>query len=91
LALFSRVLTVAAREWDIVVTNPLDKVSRPQQRNERSRTLSLFEQARLLDQLEPRERDPNGQLMPGGTLCIWAKAIVVVAIETAMRRSELLS
>jgi integrase len=91
LALFSVVLTRAIREWDVNIVNPLTNVSRPKVRNERKRLLSAAEESALLAELVPRTRNDQGQLAPGGTLCPWAKPIVQIAIETAMRRSEILS
>lgn len=91
LALFSVVLKRAIKEWDINISNPLENVSRPKVRNERKRLLSQQEEQALLAQLEPRSRDDLGRLAPGGTLCQWARPIVEFAMETAMRRSEILS
>ncbi|WP_291013767.1 site-specific integrase [Hydrogenophaga sp.] len=91
LALFSVVLTKAIREWDVNIVHPLTNVSRPKVRNERKRLLSPAEECSLLAELAPRTRNELGQLAPGGTLCPWARPIVQIAIETAMRRSEILS
>ena len=90
LNLFSVVLARAIKEWDINITNPLVGVDRPVARNERKRSLSADEEARLLAELDPRTRSESGILEPGGTLCPWAKPIVIIGIETAMRRSEIL-
>lgn len=91
LALFSVVLTRAIKEWNVNIENPLKNVYRPRARNERKRLLSHLEESALFAELVPRTRCDNGQLAPGGTMCTWAKPIVHIAIETAMRRSEILS
>lgn len=91
LNLFSSVLSMAIKEWDINIVNPLTNVERPTARNERKRSLSQEEEDRLLAELDPRTRNELGILEPGGTLCHWARPIVQLAIETAMRRSEILA
>ena len=91
LALFSRVFTVAAREWDVNMLNPLTNVARPTARNERTRSLSESEEVGLMNELELQGRDWHGRFEPQGTRCPWAKPIVQIALETAMRRSEILS
>lgn len=90
LALFSAVLNTAIREWDIHMSNPLTRVSRPLVRNERDRNLTPAEEDALMRELAPRTRDWHGRLEPGGTVCEWTKPIVQIALETAMRRSEIL-
>lgn len=91
MALFARVIEVARREWDIHMDNPLKLVSRPVVRNERDRRLSAEEEGALLRELDGQERDWHGRLAPGGARNAWIKPIVILALETACRRSELLS
>jgi integrase len=91
MALFARVFEVARREWSIHMDNPLKLVSRPTVRNERTRRLSAEEEGALLRELDSQERDWHGRLEPGGARNIWVKPIVLLALETACRRSELLS
>lgn len=91
MALFARVFEVARREWDIPVDNPLKLVSRPVVRNERSRRLSEVEELALMRELDVQERDWHGRLLSGGARNLWIKPLVIMAIETACRRSELLS
>lgn len=90
LAMFSAVLNTAIREWDIHMANPLMYVTRPLVRNERDRNLSASEEEALMRELEPQSRDWHGRLEPGGTRCHWTKPVVQIALETAMRRSEIL-
>ena len=91
LALYSAVIEVARKEWDINMNNPLSLVSKPSVRNERSRRLSEHEQALLMAEFDKETREANGQLAAGGVRNIWIKPLVLLALETAMRRGELLS
>ncbi|MDR3453335.1 MAG: site-specific integrase [Rhodoferax sp.] len=91
MALFARVIEVARREWDIHMDNPLKTVARPLVRNERTRRLSAAEEEALLRELDLQDRDWHGRLEPGGARNPWVRPAVVLAIETAMRRGELLS
>ena len=80
LAYLSAVINHARREWGINVQNPVTLVRKPPAPAGRSRVLSADERATLLTALEP-----TGRRSP------WLKPIVVLALETAMRRGELLS
>jgi len=60
-------------------------------KNERLRALSSKEEARLLDELDQQGRDWHGRLEPGGVRNPWVRPMVQVALETAMRRGELLA
>lgn len=91
LNLFSVVISRAIKEWGINIANPLTAVERPTVRNERKRNLAPQEEELLLAELDPRTRSTHGHFESGGTLSPFAKPIVVVAIETGMRRSEILS
>ncbi len=91
LALFARVIEVARREWDIHMDNPLKLVTRPVVRNERDRRLTTEEEGALLSELEGQGRDWHGRLESGGMRNPWVRPIVLLALETACRRSELLS
>jgi integrase len=80
LAYLSSIINHARREWGINVVNPVQHVRKPVSPAGRSRILSYEEKSKLLAALEPKGRQN-----------IWTKPVVVLALETAMRRSELLS
>lgn len=78
LAILSHVLEVATRDWGLPLNrNVVKMVRRPVIRNERSRRLAGDEEQRLLAGCDS-----------GKTPCF--KTLLTVAIETGMRRSELL-
>ena len=80
LAYLSSIINHARREWGINVPNPVQMVRKPQSPQARSRVLTEVEIAKLLQALEPLGRRSH-----------WTKPAVQLALETAMRRGELLS
>jgi integrase len=80
LAYLSSIINHARREWGINTPNPVQHVRKPTAPAGRTRILSDDEKSKLLQALEPKGRQN-----------IWTKPVVVLALETAMRRSELLS
>jgi integrase len=77
LAALSNVFNVAIREWNMTtLVNPVSMVRKPLVRNARSRVLTETEEALLIEAAE---------LHLGG----WLKDVVKLALETAMRRSEI--
>lgn len=80
LAYFSSIINHARREWSINISNPVMMVKKPSGPQGRSRTLDGAELEKLLEQLKPI-----------GRKSIWMAPLVQLAIETAMRRGELLS
>lgn len=80
LAYLSSIINHARREWGFPISNPVSLVRKPSSGKGRERVLSSSEQDRLLEALTPTGRK-NPLMMP----------IVQLAIETAMRRSELLA
>ena len=80
LAYLSSIINHARREWDINVPNPVQMVRKPQSPQPRSRVLTEAEIAKLIQALEPQGRRSH-----------WTKPAVLLALETAMRRGELLS
>lgn len=80
LAYLSSIINHARREWGINVPNPVQMVRKPQSPQARSRVLTEVEIAKLLQALEPVGRRSH-----------WTKPAVQLALETAMRRGELLS
>lgn len=78
LAILSHVLEVAIRDWGLpLAKNVVKLVRRPVIRNERSRRLLGDEEQRLLDSCD------TGHIP-------YLKTLVIIAIETGMRRGELL-
>lgn len=77
LATFSHVLSVTVKEWQWLETSPMSRVAKPRINNERVRHLSDDERDRLL---AAAARSTNRYLY----------VIVVIAISTGMRYSELM-
>ncbi len=82
LAYISSVINHARREWSINIDNPVRLVRKPPTPQGRSRTVNEAEMLRILDALTPR---PTRRVSP------WMKPLVELAVETAMRRGELLA
>lgn len=78
LALLSHVINTSRREWDIHIENPLALVRRPRCNRGRERRLNGNEQEILFKEICEKSRNPY--LLP----------VIQTAIETGMRRSELL-
>ncbi|NHZ38585.1 site-specific integrase [Massilia aquatica] len=79
LCILSSVISHARREWSLPISNPCELVRKPATPLGRSRLLSVDEEVKLLDELKPR-----GRRSP------WMVPLVMLALETAMRRGELL-
>ena len=80
LVLISSVINHARREWDIAIPNPCALVRKPPAPLGRNRMLTLEEEGRLLH-----------EMLPTGRRSIWIRPIVIFALETAMRRGEILA
>jgi integrase len=80
LACISSVINHARKEWGVSMTNPVPLVRKPSAPRGRERVVSDEELARLIAVLEPVDRRS-----------IWMRPLVLLALETAMRRGELLS
>jgi len=78
LALMSHIFTIASKEWNIPIVNPISLIRKPSVNNSRTRRLEEGEEQLLLTACK---QSRNPLLYP----------IVVIAIETAMRLSELLN
>lgn len=79
LSILSGVISHARKEWSLAINNPCDLVRKPATPIGRSRLLSADEEVKLLDELQPRWRRSA-----------WMAPLVMLALETAMRRGELL-
>ncbi|VVE41387.1 integrase [Pandoraea horticolens] len=92
LTLIGHVLSVAQKEWAIPIEiNPVSQIRRPKENRARSRRLRPGEEERLLAELSLGSRSENGTFEAGGSRNEFLRPIVILAIETAMRRSEMLS
>ncbi|MGS1070547.1 tyrosine-type recombinase/integrase [Burkholderia glumae] len=95
LTIISHVLTIASKEWGVHVhTNPVSQIRRPRENRARTRRLRRDEEERLLAELGPNPDDVARGYGAGGCRGCrneYMRPIVVFAVETAMRRSEILS
>jgi integrase len=80
LAYLSSIINHGRREWGIHANNPVALVRKPAQPKGRERVLNSAERERLLVELKPT-----------GRRNVWMLSVVVLALETGMRRSELLA
>ncbi len=80
LAMLSSVINLSRKEWGIATPNPVSLIRKPAMPQGRDRMLTLEEEVRLMAALEP-----VGRRSP------YMKPLVILALETAMRRRELLS
>ena len=87
LNILSAAINRARKEWGIHSDNPVALLSRPKENRGRERRLIDDEEKRLLEKLDcpPRE---NGKI--AGPQNTWIRPLVLFALETAMRRGELL-
>lgn len=85
----SAVLSHARKEWGIPIANAVTEIRRPSKGKGRCRLLDQEEEQRLMAVLNGG-RDQGGKFIKG-TRNPWIKPIVQLALETAMRRGELLA
>lgn len=90
LDVLSAVLNHARREWRIHVENPVRDVKRPERANARDRRFTAEEEKYLLAALTGGERQGDGTFTKGARNP-WLLPLVRLALETAMRRGELLA
>ena len=91
LGIISHLFNIARKEWGLEgLANPIEAIRLPSEGNARSRLFYDGEEALLMAALNPVERDEKGRL---GSGCAnpWIKPLVMLALETAMRRGELLA
>lgn len=81
LSYFSSIINHARREWGIQMTNPVPFIKKPASPQGRSRILSNEELERLFVALTPKIKSSNHWVLP----------LTKFALETAMRRGEILS
>lgn len=87
LKLIAHLYNVAAREWNIAVTNPLKSIKMPSQGRSRERRLSPDEERYLLAAAENSGAvDKNGKSRANP----WIAPIIRFALSTAMRQGEIL-
>lgn len=80
LAALSSILNHARREWGYPIANVVQAVRKPRLPQGRERVLSAAEEQALLEAAAPiNRRNP------------WVQPIIIVALETAMRKGELLA
>lgn len=91
LNLISHVINVARKEWGIYIENPVAMIRRPPENRARNRRLAAGEEKKLLAELEETTRSEHGTFNEGGSRNPWMRPLVILALETAMRRGELLS
>jgi integrase len=91
LATLRSTLNHARREWGFAIDNPVERVRLPASPMHRERTLSQEEEARLLDALTVGSLRREDGKFSKDTRCPWIKPMAIVAIESAMRRGELLA
>lgn len=88
-------LASPVRNWGVhVYINPVSQIRRPRENRARTRRLGREEEVRLLAELEPHPEDVARGYGAGGCRGCrneFMRPIVVLAIETAMRRGEILS
>lgn len=91
LEVISNLFNVARREWGMEgLVNPVEGIRLPTANNARSRVFYPGEEVLLMTALEPPARKGNGQ-WGAGTANALIKPFVLLALETAMRRGELLA
>jgi len=86
----STVFNHARREWGVIVENPIPHVRRPEKSRARDRRFSAEEERYLFAAMEEGERREDGTF-GSGARNPWLAPVVKLAIETAMRRGELLA
>lgn len=91
LNIISAAINHARKEWGIHVENPIALLKRPKENRARERRFEGNEEQRLLQELTFVPKDEMGRFAKGGCRNRWVKPLVQLALETAMRRGELLS
>ncbi len=79
MGLLKRMFNVAIKKWKWIKDNPVNSIEMPQVKNERVRYLSEDEYGRLFNALDDK------------TAPAWLKSIVIIALNTGLRESNLLN
>ncbi len=90
LNLLSAAINLGIKRLKLGIDNPCKKVERLEEPEHRDRRIFGEEEGRLIDALTVNTR-PDGKRAISGQRNIWLKPIVEFALETAMRRSEILA
>ena len=90
LDVLSTVINHARREWNIHIENPVPLVRRPEKARARDRRLSAEEERYLLQALGNAPRKADGTFAKAARNP-WLVSVFRLAIESAMRRGELLA
>lgn len=90
LNLISHAINIARKEWGIHISNPIELIQRPKENRARQRRLLPGEELKLIAALDESTRDGDGKFKTG-TGNHWIKPVILFAVETAMRRGEILS
>ncbi|MHB1591682.1 MAG: site-specific integrase, partial [Sulfuricella sp.] len=82
LNLISVVINTGRKDWGLPIENPVGMIRRPKNPRGRERRLEPEEEQQLLDALD-NDQQPNRSP--------WVRPLVIFALETGMRRGEIIS
>lgn len=91
LAVIRSVINHARKEWGFGIENPVERVRMPPQSPNRDRVLSTKEEEILLKILTPGPLRTADGKFGTATRNPWMHWVVIFALETAMRRGEILA
>jgi integrase len=91
LAVIRSVINHARKEWGFAFENPVERVRMPPQSPHRDRVLSADEEIRLLKVLTPGPLRTADGKFGNATRNPWVRWVMIFALETAMRRGEILT
>lgn len=91
LAVIRSVINHARKEWGFAIENPVERVRMPPQLPHRDRVLSADEETRLLAVLTVGPLRTADGKFGTATRNPWVRWVAIFALETAMRRGEILT